>query len=291
VAFSLAGLFAASSLRAVADAVRSGGGNFETGAVVLRKEPGAPRMFFICGVHLYRLAAQSLGQGIESYGVVVSADEQLTAALRNKTAPRVDVGELVAEYLDAVRKVQPHGPYHLAGVSFGGVLAYEVARNLREAGEEVRLLALLDPILPASAHASRKDQFQRFMKVEGIWNLGNKMARKLIDRGQRLVRPQAAPEEAAAADKLGELRNAAYEAAMGIWEKTALPYGGDTILFRATDLSDYPGLTFDADLGWGRLVSGKLEIQEMPGNHLGILRSPNVYQLAAVLRARVLPAG
>ncbi len=286
--FSLAGLFAASSLRAVADAIRSGGGNFATGAVVLRKEPGAPRVFFICGVHLYRLAAQSLGQGIESYGVVVAADEQLTKALQTHSAPSVDVRQLVAEYLDAVRTVQPHGPYYLAGVSFGGVLAYEVARTLREAGEEVRLLALLDPILPSSVHANRKEQFQRFLKAEAIWNLGAKMARALVDQGQRLVNQQG-DDEATAADKLGEMRNAAYDAAMGTWEKTAAVYPGDAILFRATDLSDYPGMSFEPDLGWRRLIRGKFETFDLPGDHLGILRTPNVYKLAAIIRERVLP--
>jgi amino acid adenylation domain-containing protein len=295
VPFSLAGLFAGPSLRAVSDAVRGGGGNFETGAVVLRKEPGAPRMFFICGVHLYRTAAHSLGQGIESYGVVVSADEQLTAALRAGNAPRVDVGELVAEYLAAVRKVQPHGPYHLAGVSFGGVLAYEVARQLREAGEEVRLLALLDTILTAAIRPDRKAQFQRFVKKEAIWDLGRKVALSLIEQGQRLMGQQgqrAVTEETAAADKLGKMRDAAYDDAAAVWEKTALPYAGDTILFRATDKSDYPGMAIDPDLGWSRLMRGKFEIRDLPGNHLGILRDPNVGQLAAVIRKCILaPSG
>ncbi|HEY4395994.1 MAG TPA: amino acid adenylation domain-containing protein [Polyangia bacterium] len=289
VPFSLAGLFAGPSLRAVADAVRGGGGNFETGAVVLRKEPGAPRMFFICGVHLYRTAAQSLGQGIESYGVVVSADEQLTAALRNGGAPKVDVGALVVEYLAAVRKVQPHGPYHLAGVSFGGVLAYEIARRLREAGEEVRTLALLDTILPASMRPDRRAQLQRLVNKDGLLNLGRKLARKILDPGSG---KQPAPaDETAAADKLGKLRDAAYDDAMAAWEKSALPYAGDTILFRATDKSEYPGMTIDPDLGWRRLMRGRFEIRDLPGNHLGILRDPNVAELAAVLRKCVLAPG
>jgi amino acid adenylation domain-containing protein len=291
VSFTLAALFADSSLRGVADAIRGGGGNFATGAVMLRKQTGAPRVFFICGVHLYRLAAQTLGDGIESYGVVVSADEQLTKALRAKAAPTVDVAELVAEYLDAVRKVQPHGPYHLAGVSFGGLLAYEVARLLREAGEEVRLLALLDPILPSSVHANRKEQFQRFLKAEAIWNLGAKVARKVVGQGQRFVQPDAAGgggQEATDAEKLGELRDAAYDSAMGTWEKTAPAYSGDAILFRATDISRYPGLTIDNDLGWRRLIRGKFERFDLHGDHLGILKTPNVYKLASIIRERVL---
>jgi amino acid adenylation domain-containing protein len=289
VSFTLARLFAASSLRGVADAIRSGGGNFATGAVLLRKQPGAPRVFFICGVHLYRLAAQTLGDGIESYGVVVSADERLAQALREKNAPTVDVAELVAEYLEAVRKVQPHGPYHLAGVSFGGVLAYEVARTLRNAGEEVRLLALLDPILPSAVSANRREQFQRFLKAEAIWNLGARMARALVAPGPGQGQPrEQAKEEASEAEKLGQMRDAAYDRAMGTWERTAAPYTGDAILFRATDLSDYPGMSFAPDLGWRRLIRGQFEAFDLPGNHLGILRTPNVYKLATIIRERVL---
>jgi thioesterase domain-containing protein len=56
------------------------------------------------------------------------------------------------------------------------------------------------------------------------------------------------------------------------------------------DVSEYPGLTIDPDLGWRRFMLGKLQIIDMQGNHLGILRPPNVYKLAAVIRARVLAA-
>ena len=51
---------------------------------------------------------------------------------------------MAAYYLEEMRKIQPHGPYLLGGYSFGGVAAYEIARNLRAAGEEVALLMLFD---------------------------------------------------------------------------------------------------------------------------------------------------
>ncbi|HEY6789156.1 MAG TPA: amino acid adenylation domain-containing protein, partial [Trebonia sp.] len=53
-------------------------------------------------------------------------------------------GEMVGQYVDLVRQVQPAGPYHLLGWSFGGNLAHAVACRLQSAGEEVRLVALLD---------------------------------------------------------------------------------------------------------------------------------------------------
>src|SRR6185436_11073301 len=54
------------------------------------------------------------------------------------------VGEMVADYLAEIRRVQPEGPYHLVGWSFGGEVAYALATALRSAGEAVDLLCLID---------------------------------------------------------------------------------------------------------------------------------------------------
>ncbi|SEE28881.1 amino acid adenylation domain-containing protein [Rhodococcus jostii] len=56
--------------------------------------------------------------------------------------------ELAARYVDAIRVVQPEGPYHLLGWSLGGTIAHEMAIQLREAGHEVAPPALLDTLLP-----------------------------------------------------------------------------------------------------------------------------------------------
>ena len=53
-------------------------------------------------------------------------------------------------YVSAITEVQPHGPYLLAGMCFGGLVAMEIARRLSERGEPIGLLALLDTY-PASA--------------------------------------------------------------------------------------------------------------------------------------------
>jgi amino acid adenylation domain-containing protein len=64
--------------------------------------------------------------------------------------------ELVADYLDRIRLVQPDGPYHLLGWSFGGVAAHAMAVELQRQGAEVGLLALLDSY-PADVLASATD--------------------------------------------------------------------------------------------------------------------------------------
>ena len=62
--------------------------------------------------------------------------------------PHSTMEELAAYYLEEIRKKQPHGPYLLAGLCAGGVIAYEMAWQLTQAGETVQLLALLEAAAP-----------------------------------------------------------------------------------------------------------------------------------------------
>ncbi|MET9633261.1 cytochrome P450 [Lentzea sp. NPDC006480] len=62
--------------------------------------------------------------------------------------PLDTVEELAARYIQEIRLVQPYGPYLLGGHSFGGVVAYEMGRQLRRAGEEVTRIVLLDAYVP-----------------------------------------------------------------------------------------------------------------------------------------------
>ncbi|GAB2701750.1 non-ribosomal peptide synthetase [Kitasatospora kifunensis] len=65
-------------------------------------------------------------------------------ALTDPHAAPGTLAEMAADYLALIRQAQPHGPYHLLGWSFGGSVAHEIAVLLREQGESVALLALLD---------------------------------------------------------------------------------------------------------------------------------------------------
>ncbi|MFE0137453.1 amino acid adenylation domain-containing protein, partial [Streptomyces sp. NPDC059037] len=64
--------------------------------------------------------------------------------------PPATLAAMAADYVEQIRSVRPHGPYHLVGWSFGGLVAFEMATQLQEQGEEIALLALLDAF-PESA--------------------------------------------------------------------------------------------------------------------------------------------
>ena len=64
------------------------------------------------------------------------------------------VEALARTHLARVREIQPVGPYRIAGFSFGGLVAFEMAHQLRSVGQEVEMLFLLDPMLPYRTEAS-----------------------------------------------------------------------------------------------------------------------------------------
>src|SRR5204863_2140607 len=68
--------------------------------------------------------------------------------LDGREDPPDNIEELSERYVEEIRQVQPAGPYRLGGHSFGGLVAYEMARQLRAAGQAVEQVILLDTYLP-----------------------------------------------------------------------------------------------------------------------------------------------
>ena len=73
----------------------------------------------------------------------------------------IDTVEETAEFnIELIKTVQPHGPYNLGGHCFGGLVAFEMARRLRAAGDEVGVVALIDTANTTYArlHLSRQQR-------------------------------------------------------------------------------------------------------------------------------------
>jgi acetoacetyl-CoA synthetase len=66
--------------------------------------------------------------------------------LNHGERPHTRIESMATEYLQAIKAEQPAGPYHLCGYSFGGLVAFEMARQLRTSGDEIGLLCLLDTL-------------------------------------------------------------------------------------------------------------------------------------------------
>jgi thioesterase domain-containing protein len=192
------------------------------------------------------------------------------------------VEEMAAHYLKEMRELQPVGRYFIGGRSLGGTIAFEMARQLQAAGQEIGLLALLDtyPAQPArlaqrlAGHATNLKRLPLRQKLEYILDKARFALRKIKGRVWRTIYDSL--------HKFGwtlprVLHSVTEFNSLAAHRYVPQPYDGKVTLFWACD--DLRA-TNDLVEGWRALAIGGIEVQEIPGNHLNIIKEPHVAELA-----------
>ncbi|MCK6548044.1 amino acid adenylation domain-containing protein [Myxococcota bacterium] len=250
-----------------------------------------------------------LGEGRALYGLQGHVHAQSDPSL-DATAP-VDVVARAASHADELVRFQPDGPFLLAGYSFGGVLAYELARQLVLRGREVALLAILDTGVrrpdvrgPARVQAALRSALLNLpgwiagdllaSDRRDLASRGERAARRLVKSGRALLRGRAPAPEAAelrdylTVDRLSERVRALQERDLrALLAYTPAPYGGELTLIRARARSPLRSAT--GDYGWGELAE-HVKIVDVPGRHGTLLHEPPIFDVVAQLRAALLRA-
>jgi len=229
-----------------------------------------PPLFCIHGVGgtLLRLGelARLLGDDQPVYGLEARG-------LDGKSRPLDHIQRMAELYIKEIRSLQPEGPYYLCGLSFGGVVAFEMAQQLLAEGQKVGVLALFDTF-PGQVE-TRIALFRKFLgfsradKIHYAWG----KATRLIRRARRLPQNLRLPKP------LKDVKRACHLAALRYVPCT---YAGPVTLFRARE-RDLRGFD-DPKAGWEEWARGGLEIHNVAGNHLSIMAYPNVQFLAQDLR-------
>jgi amino acid adenylation domain-containing protein len=286
---SMATLVRHPTIESLATILRGGGETSQDTLVELA--PGTGRPFYcvhalggeVFGyVHLARHFAAA---GRSFYGL------QATETGEAETLEPETLEEMAARYLHRLREAQPAGPYTLGGWSIGGVVAFEMARQLERQGESVDLLVLLDSYAPGSDNSPLRGE------GELVALFAYELAHLL---GSHIELP-ADFRERATGDALSWLTAEADRLSL-------LPSGVDTeeiarrfAVFRANfraleryegGLCTAPALLLKAagspaETGWGSLLTRPVEVLDLPGDHYSLLRPPLVEELAAVLRERL----
>lgn len=239
------------------------------------------------GILFYGNLAERLGEERPFYAFEAPA---LTAT---SPIPEETVEETAAHYLAELKKVQPSGPYHLCGYSFGGVVAYEMARQLAADGERIEFLGLVDTENPAAQ--TRKLSLGERLAVN--WNKRSLADKGVLEKvgkiGMRIgsglaYRIYFEAEDAVArtmpqAKGAGWLRQVqlrkAHEKAMEAYLPG--PYAGRLTLFRAMIGGDK--FAIGEDYGWDELVD-ELDIVDIPGNHISVFHKENIDAIAEAFR-------
>jgi amino acid adenylation domain-containing protein len=248
-----------------------------------------PPLFMLLGVHLYRELARLLEEHYSSFGIYAES-ELLMLEDGNDT---VSVEQLAREYVNIIRRAEPHGPYRIAGMSFGGIVAYEVAQQLRDAGEEVTFLGLIDAILPERSLGSRIDKLKRLAKLparDQLRMLTVKLDSVIKDVfGRRntpaeFTRHTGIPELA----RREQLREAAYFRATTGYVKQMRPFQGPAVLITSGKRLERNPLESES-CGFAPYVKD-LEVHVFDAEHLALVEPPTVERLAHVFRASLTRA-
>jgi amino acid adenylation domain-containing protein len=287
-------LFKARTVEGLAAAVRQDR-PAGAGSPLVAIQPAGERPPFFCvhpvggGVLCYAPLAHHLGSEQPFYGLQAQG-------IDGGEPSGEEIGQMASRYLEALLAVQPAGSYRLGGWSMGGVVAYEMAQQLRARGEEVALLALIDTPVPSpqSLPAGELDRMAGFaldlgLPIERIELSREDLAGEdrdrllshLLERGREhhVLPPDL--EEA-------HLRRlyAVYEAnlrAVGLYRPR--PYDGRIVLCKAAGPSARA-----ADFAWERYAAAGVETRLVAGWHYSLVREPDVRSLAAELAAALAEA-
>jgi len=198
--------------------------------------------------------------------------------------------EAMAQFhLDAIREMQPRGPYFLVGYSLGGLVTLEMARQLTEMGESVGLLALLESY-PARRYVSLEQRTRLALRV-AIRHASNMLELPISDATAYFLRPSERLSHFSR-DERGKLYR---HPPTGVWSTAAMQrvrdsgylalqryrpsyYDGKVAFVAAREPSEFPDNPVAV---WGKLV-GALTIETAPGDHFGIITT-HFENLAGVL--------
>lgn len=244
---------------------------------------------------------------------------------RSTSEPLDSVESIAAEYIQSLRPLQPQGPYFLVGFSFGGLIAFEMGQQLRNQGEPVAFVALLDTGYPDSPgalnpgglvhelsralekhdlsdHATDEEEYR-------LWHDVGALARKYIPGestkpGKHYSRGLGAVQECFRIYRLlpvgddlsyGDVRRFLRFLRANLLTARnyrVTPTTNSLIFACATE--SMPGEVMlsegRADF-WRSTTSGDFELVRIPGNHVNMLAPPGVNVIASRLRARIEAAG
>ncbi len=217
--------------------------------------------------------------------------------------------DMATNYLADLRSRQPNGPYLIGGYCFGGIVAYEMARQLEAQGEKVGLLALINCSPPNTTYERVPQRRswawrRKFLRNLGYW-LGCflftwtwRERAEFIRWKLRLIRKRTTwlqHASALAVTDVDEMVNlTAYsEEQRQLWQThvKALrsyvphPFGGHVTLFRTRGHAFF--CSFDELYGWGPLAGGGVTVRIVPGGHGNILDEPHVRTVARELAAEL----
>ena len=258
-----------------------------------------PPIFCVPGIGGDVLQFAALAQNIDKDQPVMAIQ---AVGCDDGEEPLTSIKEIAQLYVRNILARQPHGPYYLAGYSFGGTVVFEVAQQLTDAGKQVAMLIMVDTASPGYGRGEFKWVYiLRFLKhlptwfmhdyVRSGWRniilrpvrlvsaIGRRLWNLVAPQKKRLISVDADVDAGLYTPDLPEMYRkviaAHYEALRSYQVR---PYPGKVTLLRSRVSGLFGSL--EHDLGWGDVAEGGADVEIVSGAHFTMLDEPHVAALA-----------
>ncbi len=246
-------------------------------------------------VHCYKLLIDRLDSGYPVYGLQ-------SPAISPGTPPFRTVEEMASLYIDAIKTIQPRGPYRVVGWSAGGVFCFEIGQQLVGGGDQIGHIGMVDTayLFPQNTHqvgiAARAKAVFDNVREFGLSNVfcgyrrygesQRSILRNFREQGlgsrQRVVQTVARLEE-----QFEQERNPLVQASrlISIAVATYSPrrYHGPITFYRSQMFKKVQTMFGPWDIHWHRVSGSNLQVVDIAGNHVSVVYPPDVDVLAAAL--------
>lgn len=225
-------------------------------------------------VFSFRHLADAFGTARAVYGL-------RARGLESGEQPLRDIREMARLYVDAIRSVQPTGPYAIAGWCMGGIISFEIARQMLDVGQQVRFLGVLStpvlPVLPEGV-ALKKHVLAQHIELD-IDQLEGLSEDDQIGRIIELARAKGPLRPDLTDVELARRLVTVYEAhASALRSYRPAPYRGSVVYFSPVGSGAVGDQHVDA---WRSLVSGEFRVERIAGDPYSFIVDGNAKQLAS----------
>ncbi|MEM8859858.1 MAG: amino acid adenylation domain-containing protein [Chloroflexota bacterium] len=304
----LTALFQAPSIRQLATLIDLHSANLELVTdddknlirIKMGSDEKRPPLFFVHGfgggVLGYGELARLLGEDQTVFGLQAQGHDGLDQ-------PDHELSQMASRYIDLIKSKQPEGPYYLGGYCYGGVVAYEIARQLEQQSEDVPFVGIFEGYAPL--RGGNRESILRNPNILIHWlqnlpywysdfvGLGrNQMLARMRRKSKRYwkrlagtvgIKVNLRAEDVV--DDTAELERHQLELMkihlQALRNYDPDPYGGPVTLYRIQ--SQALSRLTDISMGWQKLAAA-VDVRIIEGSHNNILEQPHVQSLAASLK-------
>ncbi len=289
----LASLLKNSTVRQLAQLLdQKAEGLFEGSLVPIKTTGSKPPLYLIHGGGLHVLMFQTLAANMDVEQPIYALQAK---GLNGEGEPLSRIEDMAAHYIEEIQQLNPNQPYALAGYSFGGLIAFEMAKQLKTANKEVLMLSVFDTVIkPELTHF--ESSFAEKISTIGkkvAWNLKDLVKHPVDNISYRKYVYQRRlnnwkykvlkDDKSINLEKENPLESIVSKSNFEAWNNYKItPYDGHLYLFRATEQRFF--IEDQHFLGWKPFILGKIHILDVPGDHLSLFNPPNGITFAKILQ-------